>query len=52
MLYNFLRDLLMAARLCGGLIRYIRYEISYTPYRNFTTSLSYAMWKTGDGSEI
>jgi len=52
MLYTFQHDLLLAARLCGGMIRYIRYEISYTLCRNFATSLIYSMWKTGDGSEI
>jgi len=52
MLHTFMCDLLMAARLCGGLIRYMRYEISYTLYRNLTKNPSYAMWKTGDGSEF
>lgn len=52
MLFTFMRDLLMAARLCGGLIRYMRYEILYTLYRNLTNNPIYAMWKTGDGSEF
>jgi len=52
MLYTFMRDLLIATRLCGGLIRYMRYEISYTLYRNLTKNPSYGMWKIGDGCEF
>jgi hypothetical protein len=51
MLDSFMCDLLMAARLCGGLIRYM-YEISYTLYRNLTKNPNNAVWKTGDDSEF